>query len=103
MSGLLRFAFYGRNSTKDFQDRLSSSRWQRDFAGKLIAGRGSIVPASRRQLTPRARRLTRLRVNLVSAITDRPDCVPLGAPCRRFDRFSREWAPACPPHPENES
>jgi len=43
--GLLQFAYYGRDSTKDFQDRLSSSRWQRDFAGELVAGRGAIVAA----------------------------------------------------------
>lgn len=42
-AGLLRFAFYGRDSTEDFQDRLSSSQWQRDFAEDLIAGRGSIA------------------------------------------------------------
>lgn len=41
--GLLRFAFYGRDSTEDFQDRLSSSRWQRDFAEDLIADRGRIT------------------------------------------------------------
>jgi hypothetical protein len=39
----LRFAFYGRISTEDFQDRLSSARWQRDFAEEVIAGRGRIV------------------------------------------------------------
>ena len=39
----LRFAFYGRISTQDLQDRLSSSRWQRDVAQDLIAGRGRIV------------------------------------------------------------
>jgi len=42
-AGVLRFAFYGRDSTEDFQDRLSSSRWQRDFAEDLIAGRGTIT------------------------------------------------------------
>ena len=29
---LLRFAFYGRMSTEDRQDRVSSGRWQLDFA-----------------------------------------------------------------------
>ncbi|MCP2323288.1 hypothetical protein HDA40_001795 [Hamadaea flava] len=42
-STVLRFTFYGCDSTKDFQDRLSSGRRQRDFAGELIAGRGMIV------------------------------------------------------------
>ncbi|MEV6524551.1 recombinase family protein [Longispora sp. NPDC051575] len=38
-----RFAFYGRISTKDWQDLRSSARWQRDFAEELIDGRGVIV------------------------------------------------------------
>jgi DNA invertase Pin-like site-specific DNA recombinase len=39
----LRFAFYGRMSTVDYQDRDSSWRWQRDYATDLIAGHGRIV------------------------------------------------------------
>jgi DNA invertase Pin-like site-specific DNA recombinase len=39
----LRFAFYGRMSTEDFQDKLSSARWQRDFAEELTTGHGTIV------------------------------------------------------------
>ncbi|MFY1692976.1 hypothetical protein [Plantactinospora sp. WMMB782] len=39
----IRFAFYGRMSTREFQDRLSSARWQRDFAEEVIDGRGVIV------------------------------------------------------------
>ncbi|WP_422769004.1 recombinase family protein [Plantactinospora sp. WMMC1484] len=39
----LRFAFYGRVSTKDYQDPVSSRRWQLDVATELIAGRGRIV------------------------------------------------------------
>jgi site-specific DNA recombinase len=41
--GGMRFAFYGRMSTSEFQDRVSSGEWQRDFARELIAGRGTIV------------------------------------------------------------
>jgi site-specific DNA recombinase len=41
--GGLRFAFYGRISTEDYQDRLSSARWQRDFAEDLVGGHGRIV------------------------------------------------------------
>ncbi|RQX06387.1 hypothetical protein DLJ59_05110 [Micromonospora inaquosa] len=37
------FAFYGRMSTREFQDRLSSARWQPDFAEDVIDGRGVIV------------------------------------------------------------
>jgi site-specific DNA recombinase len=40
--GLLRFAFYGRVSTADFQERDSSRRWQRDVADDLIDGHGRI-------------------------------------------------------------
>ncbi|WP_406045895.1 hypothetical protein OG799_16270 [Micromonospora sp. NBC_00898] len=39
----LRFAFYGRMSTVDFQDRASSCLWQRDHAEDLVAGHGRIV------------------------------------------------------------
>ncbi|PFG95371.1 recombinase-like zinc beta ribbon protein [Saccharopolyspora erythraea NRRL 2338] len=39
----LRFAFYGRMSTTEFQDRETSSRWQRDVATETIEGRGVIV------------------------------------------------------------
>ena len=42
-TGELRFAFYGRMSTDDFQDRATSLRWQRDVAHNLIAGLGQIV------------------------------------------------------------
>jgi site-specific DNA recombinase len=42
--GSMRFAFYGRISTSEFQDRSSSSaRWQRDFAEETIAGHGVVV------------------------------------------------------------
>ena len=41
--GVLRFAFYGRVSTADFQDRDSSQRWQRDVAEDLVDGHGRIV------------------------------------------------------------
>lgn len=42
-AGGLRFAFYGRVSTADFQERASSRRWQRDAAEALVAGHGVIV------------------------------------------------------------
>jgi site-specific DNA recombinase len=41
--GGLRFAFYGRVSTVEFQDAGSSAGWQRDSASEMIAGRGRIV------------------------------------------------------------
>lgn len=39
----LRFAFYGRMSTVEYQDRASSFGWQREAAEQLVAGRGVIV------------------------------------------------------------
>ena len=39
----LRFAFYGRVSTDDYQDPVSSRRWQFDLATELVAGRGRIT------------------------------------------------------------
>lgn len=42
-AGGLRFAFYGRMSTIDFQDRMSSCRWQRNYAEDLVNGHGRIV------------------------------------------------------------
>ncbi|RZU53215.1 recombinase-like zinc beta ribbon protein [Krasilnikovia cinnamomea] len=39
----LRFAFYGRVSTQEYQDPVSSRRWQLDFAAELVAGRGPVV------------------------------------------------------------
>ncbi|OXM60507.1 recombinase family protein [Amycolatopsis vastitatis] len=41
--GAVRFAFYGRTSTVEHQDPVSSAAWQREAAETLIAGRGLIV------------------------------------------------------------
>ena len=41
--GLLRFAFYGRVSTEDHQDRVTSRARQREQAAALVAGHGRIV------------------------------------------------------------
>ena len=41
--GGLRFAFYGRVSTEDHQDPVTSRARQRDQAGALVAGHGQIV------------------------------------------------------------
>lgn len=43
LDGGLRFAFYGRMSTDDFQDLASSRQWQRTAAEDLIAGHGRVV------------------------------------------------------------
>ena len=39
----LRFAFYGRVSTEDWQDLVTSRARQREQAGVLVAGHGTIV------------------------------------------------------------
>ena len=41
--GGLRFAFYGRVSTEDYQDPVTSRVRQRDQASALVAGHGRIV------------------------------------------------------------
>jgi DNA invertase Pin-like site-specific DNA recombinase len=41
--GTVRFAFYGRVSTREYQDATSSRAWQLDSARQTIAGRGRIV------------------------------------------------------------
>ncbi|WP_051764857.1 recombinase family protein [Saccharothrix syringae] len=38
----LRFAFYGRMSTSEYQDRYSSRTWQREVCERLVAGHGTI-------------------------------------------------------------
>jgi DNA invertase Pin-like site-specific DNA recombinase len=43
VEGVLRFAFYGRISTGDYQDPASSRAWQLDSAKQTIAGQGTIV------------------------------------------------------------
>lgn len=43
MIGRLRFAFYGRISTREYQDPASSQAWQLDSATQTIAGRGQIM------------------------------------------------------------
>ena len=41
--GALRFAFYGRMSTTEYQDPTTSQQWQQDNANRVIAGHGTIV------------------------------------------------------------
>lgn len=56
----LRFAFYGRVSTEDHQDPVTSHARQRDQAGMLVAGHGQIVAeyfdAGQSRVLPWARR-----------------------------------------------
>jgi hypothetical protein len=41
--GIVRFAFYGRMSTEDFQDFVTSRAWRRNAADELVAGKGAVV------------------------------------------------------------
>ncbi|MFG3691228.1 hypothetical protein [Micromonospora sp. NPDC047740] len=95
----IRFAFHGRMSTKEFQDRLSSTRWQRDFAEDLVDGRGGIVAeffdvgCSRRLPWPQRPQAARLLAAL--ADPDREfDAIVIGEYERAFygDQF-RQLAP----------
>jgi site-specific DNA recombinase len=72
--GVLRFAFYGRVSTEDWQDPVSSRARQRDQAAALIAGLGRIVAeffdSGESRVLPWARR--RQAAALLAAMAD-PD------------------------------
>ena len=48
----IRFALYGRISTKGYQDRASSLKWQRDNALLLITASAPSWPSLRRRLLP---------------------------------------------------
>ncbi len=39
----MRFAFYGRTSTAEYQDPVTSRAWQREVAAALVAGHGTIM------------------------------------------------------------
>jgi hypothetical protein len=39
----VRFAFYGRTSTAEYQDPMTSRAWQREIASALVAGQGTIT------------------------------------------------------------
>jgi len=74
--GGLRFAYYGRVSTEDWQDPVTSRARQREQAGVLVAGHGTIVAeffdAGQSRTLPWARRLQ--AAALVAALAD-PDRV----------------------------
>ena len=74
-NGGLRFAFYGRVSTEDYQDPVTSRARQRDQAAALVAGFGQIVAefsdAGWSRLLPWARRPQ--AAALLAALAD-PGC-----------------------------
>ncbi|HEY6795272.1 MAG TPA: recombinase family protein [Kineosporiaceae bacterium] len=87
--GGLRFAFYGRVSTVEYQDAGSSLGWQRDSAAEVIAGRGQIVQeffdagCSRRVPWPRRRQGARL-LQAVSSPDRGFDAIIVGESERAF-------------------
>lgn len=88
-SGAVRFAFYGRISTSEYQDPVSSRAWQIEAAQRLIAGRGRIVveffdPWSSRSL-PGRRRPQAAALLAAAASSGRPfDAVVVGEFERAF-------------------
>ena len=72
--GGLRFAFYGRVSTEDWQDPVTSRARQREQAGVLVAGHGQIAAeffdSGHSRILPWARRPQ--AAALVAALAD-PD------------------------------
>jgi hypothetical protein len=85
VDGGLRFAFYGRISTEDFQDRVSSSVWQRVFAADVIAGHGTIVAEffdvgySRRRDWPDRPQAAALLAEMVTPVRRRFDAIVVGS------------------------
>jgi len=87
--GTLRFAFYGRISTDEYQDAASSRAWQLDSARRVVAGRGRVVGQyfdvgySRR--LPWTARPQAAALLAIATSTDRPfDAVVVGEYERAF-------------------
>jgi site-specific DNA recombinase len=87
--GGVRFAFYGRVSTEDWQDPATSRVRQRDQAGAVIAGRGRIVAeffdAGESRVLPWARRPRAAALVAAMADPDRDfDAIVIGEYERAF-------------------
>jgi hypothetical protein len=81
--GGLRFAFYGRVSTEDHQDPVTSRARQRDQAGALVAGYGRIVAeyfdSAQSRVLPWARRPQAAALVVAMADPDREfDAIVIG-------------------------
>ena len=86
--GVLRFAVYGRVSTEDGQDPVTSRARQREQAGVLVAGHGQIVAgfsdSGHRRALPWARRPQAAALVAALADPDRGwDAIVIGE-CRYF-------------------
>jgi len=95
--GGLRFAFYGRASTEDWQEPVTSRARQRDQAGVLVAGHGTIVAeffdSGQSRALPWARRPQAAALVAALADPDRGwDAVVIGEYERAFTAAStRRW------------
>jgi DNA invertase Pin-like site-specific DNA recombinase len=85
----MRFAFYGRVSTEDWQDTVTSRARQQDQAAALVAGHGQIVAeffdAGQSRTLPWTRRPQ--AADLVAALADpdrRWDAIVIGEYKRAF-------------------
>src|SRR5713226_234255 len=94
--GGLRFAFYGRVSTEDYQDPVTSRARQRDQAAMLVAGHGRIVAeyfdAGASRVLPWQRRPQ--AAALLAAMADRGrgfDAVVIGVYERAFYGSQYAW------------
>jgi hypothetical protein len=97
--GGLRFAFYGRVSTEDWQDPMTSRGRQRDQAALLVAGHGTITAeffdSGHSRTLPWARRPH--AAALVAALTDPDrgwDAVVIGEYERAF--YGSQYAEMAP-------
>jgi hypothetical protein len=95
-SGGVRFAFYGRTSTVEYQDPVSSAAWQREAAEGVVAGRGRIVAeffdiGHSRRVSWRARPQARALLEAVQDPDRGFDAIVVGEYERAFagDEFER--------------
>src|ERR1700733_2312452 len=97
--GGLRFAFYGRVSTEDWQDPVTSRARQREQAGVLVAGHGTIVAeffdAGQSRTLPWARRPQAAALVAALADPDRGvDAIVIGEYERAF--YASQYASMAP-------
>ena len=97
--GGLRFAFYGRVSTEDWQDPVTSRARQRELAGVLVAGHGHIVAgffdSGHSRILPWARRPQAAALVVALADPDRGwDAIVIGEYERAF--YGNQYASMAP-------
>ena len=93
--GALRFAFYGRVSTEDWQDPVTSRVRQREQASVLVAGHGTVVAeffdSGESRTLPWARRPQAAALVAALADPDRGwDAIVIGEYERAF--YGNQWS-----------